>query len=150
MRCEELAEGLAGIRFFSRGQGMKQRMRFLLGAVVSVAASFMPIGDVAADGAVKPTRAWLTWEPLPALPDPLGVAGPFVGTHGNALIVAGGANFTTADAADLWEVPKRWQADAFVLVRDGDGGLLPPNAAVRLVGMDEASGLSKVCVYVCV
>ena len=103
-------------------QGMKQRMRFLLGVAAILAVCFSPIGAVAADAEGKPTRAWLAWEPLPALPDPLGVAGPFVGTHGNALIVAGGANFTTADAADLWEVPKRWQADAFVLARDGDGG----------------------------
>ena len=27
------------------------------------------------------------------LPDSIGVAGPFVGVHGDALIVAGGANF---------------------------------------------------------
>jgi SSS family solute:Na+ symporter len=35
----------------------------------------------------------LQWHRLPDLPDPLGVAGPFVGVHEDALIVAGGANF---------------------------------------------------------
>ncbi|WP_442484432.1 hypothetical protein [Aeoliella sp. SH292] len=34
-----------------------------------------------------------TWSRLPDLPDPLGVAGPFVGVHEEVLIVAGGANF---------------------------------------------------------
>ena len=35
----------------------------------------------------------LDWRPLPDLPNELGVAGPFVGVHNGALIVAGGANF---------------------------------------------------------
>ena len=34
------------------------------------------------------------WTQMPLLPDELGVAGPFVGIHNDALIVAGGANFT--------------------------------------------------------
>jgi SSS family solute:Na+ symporter len=44
-----------------------------------------------------------------------------VGSHAGALIVAGGANFAPPDAADLWDVPKRWQRDAFVLTRATDG-----------------------------
>ncbi len=35
----------------------------------------------------------LVWNPLPPLPDPLGVAAPFAGVSGGALLVAGGANF---------------------------------------------------------
>jgi len=35
----------------------------------------------------------LEWKPLPNLPGGLGVAGPFAGTHNDALIIAGGANF---------------------------------------------------------
>ena len=35
----------------------------------------------------------LDWQQLPPLPDPIGFAGPFAGTSGGALIVAGGANF---------------------------------------------------------
>jgi solute:Na+ symporter, SSS family len=68
-------------------------------------------------------RRWLDWEPLPSLPDPLGVAGAFVGGHEAAVIVAGGANFGPADAADLWELPKRYLADAFVLTREESGRL---------------------------
>lgn len=57
----------------------------------------------------------LAWSPLPPLPDPIGVAGPFVGSHAGALVVAGGANFAAADAADLWTLPKRWHATVHVL-----------------------------------
>ena len=35
----------------------------------------------------------LQWAQLPPLPDPLGVAAPFAGVSGGALLVAGGANF---------------------------------------------------------
>ncbi len=38
-------------------------------------------------------EARLAVKALPDLPDPIGVAGPFVGVHNDALIVAGGANF---------------------------------------------------------
>ena len=47
-------------------------------------------------------EALLRWSDLPALPpgagqtEQIGVAGPFAGVHGGALIVAGGANFPQA------------------------------------------------------
>ena len=63
----------------------------------------------------------LQWDGLPDLPDPIGVAGPFVGVHNDALIVAGGANFPVAAGEDLWQVPKVWHADTHVLVREGEG-----------------------------
>ena len=63
----------------------------------------------------------LEWRPLEPLPDPIGVAGPFVGVHGGSLIVAGGANFAAADAPDLWETPKRYHAAVHVLSRAADG-----------------------------
>lgn len=63
----------------------------------------------------------LEWRPLEPLPDPLGVAGPFVGVHGGGLIVAGGANFAAADAPELWETPKRFHAAVHVLSRGADG-----------------------------
>jgi len=66
-------------------------------------------------------RGTLRWESLPDLPDPLGVAGPFVGVHNDALIVAGGANFPVAEGEDRWEVPKVWHDDARVLTRDDQG-----------------------------
>jgi N-acetylneuraminate epimerase len=42
---------------------------------------------------LAPAGETLAWKPLPPLPDPLGVAAPFAGVAGGALIVAGGANF---------------------------------------------------------
>jgi SSS family transporter len=61
----------------------------------------------------------LASEALPPLPDPVGVAGPFVGVHGEALIVAGGANF----AAPVWESEKAWHNAVWVLVpTDGESG----------------------------
>jgi SSS family transporter len=69
----------------------------------------------------------LQWSALPDLPDALGVAGPFVGTHQDALIVAGGANFPQP----VWETDKVWHDSIHVLTRDGDqyswhsGGVLP-------------------------
>jgi len=67
-------------------------------------------------------RTRLDWQALPDLPDAIGVAGPFVGVHNDALIVAGGANFAPPDAPDLWDVPKVWHDEAWVLVRTDDGG----------------------------
>lgn len=66
------------------------------------------------------------WEPFPDLPDELGFAGPIVGGHRDALIVAGGANFPRP----RWESEKRWHDRIFVLRRSGealswaDGGRL--------------------------
>ncbi len=67
------------------------------------------------------TNSLLSFSPLPELPDPLGVAGPFVGVHRGALIVAGGANFPVAEGADLWTVPKVWHRQSWVLLRESDG-----------------------------
>ena len=53
----------------------------------------------------------LDWEELPALPDELGVAGPFAGVHNDALIVAGGANFPRP----VWDSDKVWRDAAWVL-----------------------------------
>lgn len=63
----------------------------------------------------------LAWQPLPPLPDPLGVAGPFVGSHRGAVVVAGGANFPTADGQDRWAVPKVWHHDVWVLAAGPSG-----------------------------
>ena len=69
----------------------------------------------------------LSWSQLPALPDELGVAGPFAGTHNNALIVAGGANFPRP----VWDNEKVWHDRIHVLAKQGaeyvwkDGGRLP-------------------------
>ena len=81
--------------------------RSLIGFVMVMAAAVF--------GAEK----MLEWKSLPGLPDPFGVAGPCVGVHNDALIVAGGANFPVSEGEDLWEVPKVYHADAWVLVRKG-------------------------------
>ena len=59
----------------------------------------------------------LTWDELPALPDPIGVAGPFAGLHNNGLIVAGGANFPEP----TWESEKVWHDAIYVLTKDKSG-----------------------------
>lgn len=59
----------------------------------------------------------LRWDAMPALPDPLGVAGPYVGVHHDALIVAGGANFRPP----VWENEKRWIDHAWVLIKSKRG-----------------------------
>ncbi len=52
---------------------------------------------------------------IPPLPDPIGVAGPIVGYHRGAVIVAGGANFAKPDAPDLWTLPKKYHTQGWVL-----------------------------------
>ena len=59
----------------------------------------------------------LTWSELPPLPDQHGFAGPFVGVHGNALIVAGGANFPDTP---LWETDKVWHDGTFALAEEDE------------------------------
>lgn len=59
------------------------------------------------------SRLLLEWKKLPPLPDALGFAGPFVGTSGDALIVAGGANFPEKPP---WDGGKKiWYDTGFVL-----------------------------------
>ncbi|MCK5000465.1 MAG: hypothetical protein KAS23_13065 [Anaerohalosphaera sp.] len=54
-----------------------------------------------------------TWDRLPKLPNTIGVAGPFVGVHNDALIVAGGANFPFGPPWQGGE--KVWHSDIYVL-----------------------------------
>jgi len=55
----------------------------------------------------------LTWRQLPSLPDAEGFAGPFAGTHNDALLFAGGANFPQQMP---WEGgTKVWYDRVFVL-----------------------------------
>lgn len=58
----------------------------------------------------------LKWKEIASLPNELGVAGPFVGVHNDALIVAGGANFKRP----IWETDKVWYEEIHVLEKDGD------------------------------
>jgi N-acetylneuraminic acid mutarotase len=60
----------------------------------------------------------LAWDTLPPLPDARGVAGPFAGVSGGALIVAGGANFP--DGAP-WEGGKKVWHDTITVLPDPAG-----------------------------
>jgi N-acetylneuraminic acid mutarotase len=76
----------------------------------------------------------LSWKQLPPIPEPLGVAAPFAGVSGGALIVAGGANFP---AGMPWEGGgKVWHDRVWVLERpDGvwrEAGKLPRPLAYGL------------------
>lgn len=72
----------------------------------------------------------LKWEELTELPAPdgldenIGVAGPFVGVHNDALIVAGGANFPDKP---LWETDKVWHDRIYVLSKQSDGDYIWQN-----------------------
>lgn len=54
---------------------------------------------------------------LPALPDSIGLGGPFAGTHNGTLIVAGGANFPNELP---WNGGKKVWNDAIYLLENGD------------------------------
>lgn len=101
-------------------------------AVVLVLFGLFALGTPSASASSEETRdeqpqSMLSWTEMPPLPDELGVAGPFVGVHNGALIVAGGANFPQP----VWENDKQWVGAIHVLVKDGDtyqwkdGGRLP-------------------------
>lgn len=68
---------------------------------------------------VTECRARLVWQQLPPLPDEHGFAGPAVGVHKDALIVAGGANFP--DGPPWTGGLKKWHDRIFVLTRDAQG-----------------------------
>jgi len=55
----------------------------------------------------------LHWRQLPPIPDPIGLAGPFAGVSGGALILAGGANFP--DKLPWEGGRKMWCDKGFVL-----------------------------------
>jgi N-acetylneuraminic acid mutarotase len=64
------------------------------------------------------------WQPLPPLPDKMGFAGPFAGTHHGALLVGGGANFP--DKLPWEGGTKIWYDTVFVLEQ--------PDGAWRIAG----------------
>lgn len=75
-------------------------------------ATLSHAADGAANSASKPTSP-LVWEKLAPIPNPEGLGYPFAGVHGNALLVAGGANFPNGKP---WEGGKKvWHDTVFVL-----------------------------------
>ncbi len=67
------------------------------------------------------SKSRLSFQAVPNLPDEIGVAGPIVGTIGDSLIVAGGANFAKPDDPELWDLPKIFHNKTWILNRSGRG-----------------------------
>ena len=126
-------------------------------AFVAIFACVASADDAPVNEKDKPAHVTLQWEALPDLPDPIGVAGPFVGVHNGALIVAGGANFPKP----VWENDKQWHAAIHVLTEDDgrftwhDGGTLPraigygaavstPDGVICIGGNDAETTFRKV------
>jgi solute:Na+ symporter, SSS family len=95
-------------------------------ALLSMAMAWSLAGGAMSHGAetadvertAAPTRAGgdlLKWQALPAIPDPLGFAGPLAGVHDDVLLVAGGANFP--DGMPWDGGAKAWHDDVFALRR---------------------------------
>ncbi|MEE2888226.1 MAG: sodium/solute symporter [Planctomycetota bacterium] len=131
--------------------------RLLCGVLLVVAATTNPTPSQQpgqSDSTPRATQAPLRWSQLPALPDPIGYGGPFVGSHKQALIVAGGANFPEAPP---WQGgDKVWHPDVWILSksdrtwRKGDGLPRPLayGATVSVpAGMVVIGGLDKVRCY---
>ncbi len=100
-------------------------------ALLSVLASLTQTAGASAPEPAADTATAATWTPLPALPDREGFASAFAGVSGDALLVAGGANFPDKRPWDGGA--KVWYDDVFVLAApDGAwrvAGKLPgPNA----------------------
>jgi SSS family transporter len=100
--------------------------------IVSLVLLFTSTANSYAANDPEVTKSFLQWDSLPALPDEIGVAGPFVGVHLNpadpergVLIVAGGANFSAPEDENLWQLPKLYHDKAWILKRekDDDGNL---------------------------
>src|SRR5438128_828532 len=76
------------------------------------------LGALSVSAAPPAPRIALRWNSLPDLPNPVGVAGPFVGVFNDALIVAGGANFPEAPP---WRGGKKtWHDAVYVLRKTSD------------------------------
>lgn len=89
---------------------MQTLSRIVMMLLVAGSASVLPMNPSWADD------SW-TWKQLERIPDALGLAGPVCGTDGNALIVAGGANFP--DAPPWKNGRKVWHDSVYVLESPG-------------------------------
>jgi SSS family transporter len=98
----------------------------------------------------------IQWRVLPDLPNPVGVAGPFVGIHGDVLIVAGGANYPRGMP---WIAGKKAFHDTIYVFEDGHwhtaNSRLPrkvaygvsistPNGVVCIGGQDDSNVFTDV------
>lgn len=79
--------------------------------IFSIFLAGMVVASAALANAQDTNHLPLDWQSLPDLPNQLGVAGPLVGSHNDALIIAGGANFPLP----VWDNDKVWLSDIHVL-----------------------------------
>ena len=86
----------------------------------------------------------LAWKELPALPDPVGFAGPFAGASNGALIVAGGANFPTGRPWD--GATKVWHDRVFVLAHPRGSWKSPPQKLPRPLAYGVSASANNVVV----
>lgn len=87
----------------------------------------------------------LVWKQLPPIPDALGVAAPFAGAGGGALLVAGGANFP---GKMPWEGGKKVWLDRVWALEKADGAWREAGKLPRALGygVSVTHGDSLVCV----
>lgn len=105
------AARLPGARTITATANLVFRLIILLGLLLG-----MPYESHAQDAEPLSTRLF-SWDRLPDLPDPIGVAGACAGISGDALIVAGGAHFPEP----LFEGgAKIWTDSIYVLENVGD------------------------------
>jgi SSS family solute:Na+ symporter len=89
---------------------MRRNIGSVLVSLVLTSVVFAASGDV----------NWFKWSQLPLLSsfdeqtEPLGAAGVFAGVHNDALIIAGGANFSKP----YGQTAKQWHDDIFVLEKN--------------------------------
>ncbi len=94
----------------------------------SAAAPIAVAQDAASN--VEPSSSALKWDDLPPIPDRFGVGGPIVGVHGDALIVAGGANFPDGPPWSVAGEPpgkKVWHDRIWVLLPGAEAWLSAGN-----------------------
>ena len=87
-----------------------------------------------ANAQVEPSTQRLSFESIPGLPNDIGVAGPIVGVVGDAMIIAGGANFAAPDDPGLWDLPKKYHNNVWVLNRKRHNGESVFNWSENVVG----------------
>src|SRR5688572_17045150 len=110
------ARRLCELRASQSPHAVKSMLRCLTPCLAAIALATMPVCAKVMN---------IIWDELPPLPPSAGqakqpgVAGPFAGVHGDALIVAGGANFPDKMP---WEGgAKVWWDDIWVLEKRSDG-----------------------------